>query len=82
MRNFPLTITSSATYGISGKVTNGGQGLANVTVSYSGASSGSTVTDSAGNYSFNNLAGSGNYTVTAALDGYTFARSRPFHITT
>ncbi len=60
-RNFPLTISSSATYGISGKVTNGGQGLANVTVSYSGASSGSTVTDAAGNYSFNNLAGSGNY---------------------
>ena len=74
MRNFPLTITASATYGISGKVTNGGQGLANVAVVYSGASSGSTVTDSAGNYSFNNLAGSGNYTVTASLVGYTFAQ--------
>lgn len=73
-RNFPLIITAAASYGISGRVTNGGQGLANVTVSYSGASNGSTTTDASGNYSLNSLAGGGGYTITATLTNATFAQ--------
>ncbi len=73
-RNFPLTITSTATYGISGRVTNGGQGLANVTLTLAGAENRTTVSDASGNYSFATVAGSGNYTVTATLANAAFAQ--------
>ena len=76
-RTFPLTITSNQTYGITGKVTNGGQGLANVTVSFvdGNGASGATVTDASGNYSFNSLGGGANFTLTAQLNGYVFTPS-------
>jgi streptogramin lyase len=45
---------------------------AGVTVSLTGASSASTVTDLSGNYSFGSLA-NGNYTLTASLGGYHFS---------
>jgi hypothetical protein len=51
-----------------------------VTVTLSGAASGSTTTDQFGNYSFGSLA-SGTYTVTPSQTGYTFAPlSRTFTI--
>lgn len=70
----PLTITSNQTYGIAGRATNGGQALANVTITLAGAENQTTVTDANGNYSFNTVAGSGNYTVTATLNDATFAQ--------
>jgi len=51
---------------VSGDVTSG------VTVTLSGASSGTTITDGSGNYSFTGLA-NGAYTVTPSLAGYTFS---------
>lgn len=60
------------TYSISGRVTVGASGLSGVTVTLSGEQVGSTVTDSNGNYSFPNVAGDGNYSVTPSLTGYTF----------
>ena len=59
------------TYTISGQVTLSGSGFSGVTVTLSGSQSGSTVTDSTGNYWFT-VAGAGNYTVTPSLTGYTF----------
>ena len=70
----PLTITSTATYGIAGRATNGGQGLANVTINLAGAETRTTTTDANGNYSFATVAGGGSYTVTAILNGATFAQ--------
>jgi uncharacterized repeat protein (TIGR01451 family) len=67
----PTTIIAAATYAISGKATNGGEGLSGVSVALTGTSSASTTTDAAGNYSFSNLGG-GNYTITPSLNGYTF----------
>lgn len=73
-RTFPLTITTNQTYGVSGKVTNGGQGLANVTVSYTDGNgvNGSTITNAAGNYFINSLAGDADLTLTPQLNGYVF----------
>jgi hypothetical protein len=61
-----------ATYSISGTVTSGGGPLAGVTMTLSGAATGTTTTDSNGNYTFSNLA-NGNYTVTPSMTGYTFS---------
>ena len=73
--NQTLDFTASASGGafhiISGKVTNNGAGVANVTVTLSGSQSGVRTTDSNGNYSFELPAG-GNYTVTPAITGFTF----------
>ena len=70
----PLTITSNQTYGIAGRATNGGQALANVTITLAGAETRTTTTDANGNYTFNTVAGGANYTVTATLNGATFAQ--------
>ena len=70
----PLTIISTATYGISGRATNGGQALANVTVTLAGAENRTTTTDANGNYSFATVAGAANYTVTATLNDAVFAQ--------
>jgi hypothetical protein len=60
-------------YHISGTVTNqAGTGISGVTLTLAGDSSGSTVTDTDGNYSLRGL-DSGRYSVTPSLDGYTFS---------
>lgn len=70
--DFTATATNSAFHTISGQITNNGVGLANVTVTLSGSQSGLRTSDSNGNYSFE-LAAGGNYTVTPAIIGFTFA---------
>ena len=70
----PLTITNNQTYGIAGRATNGGQALANVTITLNGAETRTTTTDANGNYSFATVAGGANYTVTATLNDATFAQ--------
>ena len=56
---------------LSGAVTSAGAPLAGVTVTLSGAATNTTVTDTAGMYSFVNLQ-NGVYTVTPSMNGYTF----------
>ncbi len=56
-------------YGISGRVISGGVGLGNVTIRAGGQTE---VTDSSGNYAFNNLC-QGDYAVEPLLSGYVFA---------
>ena len=69
----PPASVSTPTYLITGTITEGATtGVSGVTVTLSGASSASTVTDASGNYSFSGL-GSGNYTMTPSLTGYTFS---------
>jgi parallel beta-helix repeat protein len=70
--NFIATATNAPFYTISGQVTNNAVGLSGVTVTLSGSQSGLRTTDSNGNYSFE-LAGSGNYTVTPSILGFTFS---------
>lgn len=70
----PLTVTSNQTYGIAGRATNGGQPLANVTITLAGAENRTTTTDANGNYSFATVAGGADYTVTASLTDATFAQ--------
>src|SRR5207244_3363279 len=48
-------------------------GIAGVIVTLSGSSSGTTSTDSQGRYSFANLGGGGNYTVTPSSSNYSFS---------
>jgi hypothetical protein len=55
------------TYAISGKVT----GASGVRIDLGGANTGSTTSDSVGNYSFSGLA-DGSYTLTPVKDGYAF----------
>jgi inhibitor of cysteine peptidase len=69
-----FTASSTATYSISGTITLSGSGLSGVTVTLSGSGSGSTTTDSSGNYSFSGLS-NGTYTVTPSKSGYTFTPS-------
>jgi parallel beta-helix repeat protein len=57
-------------YSISGTVTLNSSGLNGVTITLSGTSSGSTITDDSGNYSF--TVSNGTYTVTPNKTGYTF----------
>jgi FtsP/CotA-like multicopper oxidase with cupredoxin domain len=62
-----------ATYSISGTVrTSGGTPIAGVTITLSGASTGSTTTNAQGNYTLSGLS-NGNYTVTPNLAPYTFS---------
>ena len=63
---------ASSSYSISGRVTSGGSGLPAVTVTLSGAASGSTTTDSGGNFTFTALA-NGKYTITPTMAGFNFA---------
>jgi Calx-beta domain/Carboxypeptidase regulatory-like domain/Beta-propeller repeat/CarboxypepD_reg-like domain len=69
--NFTATATGAAFHTISGKVSENGNGLPNVTVTLSGSQPGVRLTDSNGNYSFE-LAGGGDYTVTPSVVGFTF----------
>ncbi|MCL4476730.1 MAG: carboxypeptidase regulatory-like domain-containing protein [Nitrospirae bacterium] len=64
--------TVSATYSISGTVTDGVSPLSGVTMTLSGAGTGTTTTDVSGNYTFTGLA-NGTYTVTPSRTGYTFS---------
>lgn len=59
------------TYSISGQITTDGTGLSGVTMGLSGTSTGTTTTDSNGNYSFASLS-NGSYTVKPSLSGYSF----------
>jgi uncharacterized repeat protein (TIGR01451 family) len=70
--NDPTVIGSAARYMVSGRITNGGEGLSGVAVSISGSATARATTDASGNYSFANLTGGGNYTITPTLNGYTF----------
>jgi hypothetical protein len=70
LQNLTLTIDSTL-YAVSGQVTEGGNGLAGVTMALSGDATGTTPTDGQGSYSFSGLA-DGNYVVTPALTSYTF----------
>ena len=76
VRNFPLAINSdtNATYTISGRATNGGQGLQDVSIALNGANR-YTTTDASGNFSFTNVAGGVDYTVAASLNGVTFTQA-------
>ena len=66
--------TSLPTYTLAGRVLNGsGVGVAGVNVNLSGTQSASKVTDASGNYSFAGLAMGGNYTITPAKAGLSFA---------
>ncbi|MBU6436171.1 MAG: carboxypeptidase regulatory-like domain-containing protein, partial [Betaproteobacteria bacterium] len=58
------------TYSVSGSVS--GSTVAGVTVTLSGAASGTSTTDASGNYAFTGLA-NGSYTVTPSASGTTFA---------
>jgi hypothetical protein len=66
---FAASTSTAATYTLSGTVS--GSVMAGVTITLNGVNIGAAVTDLAGNYSFAGLT-SGTYTVSAALDGYTF----------
>ncbi len=68
--NFVASGIVGPTYAISGTVS--GAVAAGVTVTLGGAASGTAVTDSSGAFAFASLA-NGNYTVTPALAGYSFA---------
>ncbi len=72
--NDPTVIASAAAYAVAGRVTNGGEGLSGVIVSISGSAAAQTMTDTSGNYSFTNLISGGSYTITPALNGYTFVQ--------
>ncbi|MDD2898524.1 MAG: carboxypeptidase-like regulatory domain-containing protein [Desulfuromonadaceae bacterium] len=56
---------------ISGKITLSGAGLADVTVTISGAATDTLTTDSTGNYALYSVP-NGTYTITPSLPGYTF----------
>jgi hypothetical protein len=59
--------TTVTTYSITGNA-----GVAGVAITWTGTTSGNTVTDSSGNYAILNLASSGTYTITPSKTGYTF----------
>jgi inhibitor of cysteine peptidase len=64
------------THTISGRVTKSdGSGLAGATVALTGSKTATTTADANGAYSFTNLDGGGDYTVTASKTNYTFAAS-------
>ncbi|MGI8655327.1 MAG: DUF4214 domain-containing protein [Pyrinomonadaceae bacterium] len=64
---------------ISGKITNGGQGLSNVLVLLSNSKSATTYTDADGNYSFGELPTGGFFNITPTLNGYTFSSPSLFY---
>ena len=63
---------SPVSFSITGTVTAGSTGLADVGMTLSGAGIATAITDTSGNYAFNALA-NGSYAVTPAKTGYTFA---------
>lgn len=68
--NFTAAANAAATSSLSGTVS--GAVAQNVTITLSGANTGSVMTDADGNYSFSGLA-AGNYMVTPSLAGYIFS---------
>lgn len=78
---FVLKIADVPGFSITGQVhTASGQNLAGVNVTLTGTQSSTAVTDSNGVYTFANLAGGGNFTVTPTLAPYTFVPpSRTFN---
>ena len=70
--NFVATAASGTTNNISGTVTGAVQTGVFITLSGSTGTTGETITDANGNYSFSDLADGGNYTVTPSITGYTF----------
>jgi len=70
--NFAATPVPVVTYGISGQVTSTGSGLSGVTMTLTGASSKTAITDASGNYTFTGL-DNGSYTVTPSRTGFTFS---------
>jgi hypothetical protein len=71
--NGGTVLTLRAVYTISGQVKLNNIGLSGVTITLSGSSVAVTATSGSGNYSFTGLAANGNYLVTPALSGYSFA---------
>ncbi|HLM59207.1 MAG TPA: LamG-like jellyroll fold domain-containing protein, partial [Pyrinomonadaceae bacterium] len=67
-----LNNCNPTTYTIGGRITNGSNGLGNVSVALTGGATATATTDANGNYSFANLAAGGNYTVTPTLANFTF----------
>ena len=67
--DFTATASTTPTYTISGIMS--GAVASGVTITLAGTSSGSTLTDSNGNYSFIGVA-NGSYTITPSKTGYTF----------
>lgn len=69
--NFIATPNTLPTFAISGTVTAGTAGLADVIMTLSGANSATTTTDASGNYQFSGQV-TGVYTVTPTITNYTF----------
>jgi hypothetical protein len=69
--NQTANFAASAPYTIIGQVTEAGAGVAGATVSLSGSATGSTVTNSSGNYSLSAAAG-GSYVATPSMTNFTF----------
>ena len=65
---------TSPTFEVSGRVTTGSSGLSSVTMTLSGATSRTAITDASGNYSFTGVP-SGSYTVRPSKSGYTFSQT-------
>src|SRR5262249_35126128 len=61
------------TFSITGQVLQSGSGLAGATITLTGTTSSSTVTDSSGNYAFTGLTAGGSYTVTPVKQFYLFS---------
>ncbi|BCU78329.1 hypothetical protein llg_30440 [Luteolibacter sp. LG18] len=68
VRSVVINVGTNTTFSIGGRVTKGGQPVANIPVATTGKE---TMTDSDGYYTLVGLA-AGNYTITPRLDGYTF----------
>lgn len=74
MRYAVINVGSPTTFTLGGRVTNGGQAVANIPVSTSGSRE--VFTDSDGYYTLTGLT-AGSYVVTPRLEGYTFDGSLP-----
>lgn len=75
-KNFAATASTATTYSISGST-----GITGVTVTLSGANTGSVVSGTSGAYTFSGLL-AGTYSLTPSLSGYTFSpTSSPITIT-
>lgn len=73
----PVAVTPNTSI-ISGRITRNGESLAGVLVNLSGAAAGSVTTNSLGEYRFENLARTGNYTITPNLGNHLFTPARRF----
>ena len=68
----PVGLDCSPQVSLSGNVGDDGQPLAGVTMTWSGTASGSTITDSFGNWTTGAILANGNYRLVPSLSGYTF----------